>query len=450
MPQDIPRLDEAAVGVRVAAFTTLVGMIMAVLCWIAPALSLDPARLDAALRTAGRTFASGGFSRPARRLLVVVEMAIAVVVLALTGLLYQSVVRLGQVDLGFRAENLLAVDLDPPAELEGATNEAVDRFYDRAISALETIPGVESVGAAGGRPLKGPIGLDSSWLIEGQSTDAAERNSWVNLETITPGYFRTMGTPLIEGRVLDDRDRDTTQPVVVVNEKLARWAWPGQSAVGKRLRVAALDEWSTVVGVVADVRYRELALARFDVYVSYRQSPFAAGDVMVRAAPGASVPQIRDRLRAINPRGVIGITRMADLVAIHQRPWKANLALFGIFAWLTVLLAVVGLYALLASTVVERSREIGVRLALGAGPRRIVALVLGDGARIALFGAGAGLLAAFAGGRLIRALLFETSPLDVVALAAAPIALVGVAITACAIPAFRAARVDPAITLRAE
>ena len=171
---------------------------------------------------------------------------------------------------------------------------------------------------------------------------------------------------------------------------------------------------------------------------------------MVRAAPGASVPQIRDRLRAINPRGVIGITRMADLVAIHQGPWKANLALFGIFAWLTVLLAVVGLYALLASTVVERSREIGVRLALGAGPRRIVALVLGDGARIALFGAGAGLLAAFAGGRLIRALLFETSPLDVVALAAAPIALVGVAITACAIPAFRAARVDPATSLRAE
>ena len=188
VPQDIPRLDEAAVGVRVAAFTTLVGMIMAVLCWMAPALSLDPARLDAALRTAGRTFASGGFSRPARRLLVVVEMAIAVVVLALTGLLHQSVVRLGQVDLGFRAENLLAVDLDPPAELEGATNEAVDRFYDRAISALETIPGVESVGGAGGRPLKGPIGLDSSWLIEGQSTDAAERNSWVNLETITPGY----------------------------------------------------------------------------------------------------------------------------------------------------------------------------------------------------------------------------------------------------------------------
>ena len=183
----MPRLDEAEVNLRVAAFTALVGMTMAVLCWIAPALSLESARLDAALRSAGRTFASGGFSRPARRLLVVVEIAVAVVVLVFTGLLYRSVSRLGQLDLGFRAEHLLAVDLDPPAELERAPNEAVDRFYDDAIAAIEAVPGVESAGAAYGRPLKGPIGLDSSWRLDGQLEDAAGRNPWVNLETITPG-----------------------------------------------------------------------------------------------------------------------------------------------------------------------------------------------------------------------------------------------------------------------
>ena len=234
----------------------------------------------------------------------------------------------------------------------------------------------------------------------------------------------------------------------MVSANLAQWAWPGQPAVGKRLWVAALDEWSTVVGVVADMRYRELRTARFDVYVSYRQSPFSAGDVMVRVGSSAAIPQIRDRLRAINPQGVIRITPMDDLVAIHQTPWKANFALFGVFAWLTVLLAIVGLYALLASTVAERAREIGVRLALGAGTRRIVGLVLGDGVRIALCGIAAGMLTAFAGGRLMRALLFETSPFDAIALAAAPIALITVAIAACTIPAFRAARVDPAITLR--
>jgi putative ABC transport system permease protein len=450
VPQDVPRLDEAAINLRVAMFTAAVGMTMAVLCWIAPALSLDSTRLDTALRSAGRTLSSGGFSRPVRRLLVTGEIAVAVVVLVFTGLLYRSVSRLGELDLGFRAESLLAVDLDPPTDFGGRRNDAIDRFSETAIAAIETVPGVQSAGAAYGRPLKGPIGLDSSWRLEGQLEDAAQRNPFVNLETITPGFFPAMQIRLLDGRLLDNRDRDTTQPVVVVNEKLARWAWPGQSAVGMRLRIAALDEWSTVVGVVSDVRYRELTAARFDVYVSYRQSPFSAGDVMVRVGPAASVHDIRDRLRAINPSGVIRITSMADLVDLHQAPWKANLALFGAFAWLTVLLAMVGLYALLASTVAERAREIGVRLALGAGTRRIVGLVVADGVRIALAGTAAGVLTAFAGGRLIRALLFDTSPVDLLALAAAPLLLLVVAMVACAVPALRATRVDPAITLRAE
>jgi putative ABC transport system permease protein len=449
-PPDIPRLDEVAVNVRVATFTAVVGATMALLCWMAPALSLDSRGLDAELRTAGRAFSSGGFSRPARRLLVVGEIAVAVVVLVFTGLLYRSVSRLGQIDLGFTAENLLAVDLDVPRELASAANQSVDRFYDEAIAAISGTPGVVSAGAAYGRPLKGPIGLDSSWRLEGQLDGEAARNPWLNLETITPGYFDAMPIRLREGRLLDDRDRESTQPVVVVNEKLARWAWPGQSAIGKRMRVAALAEWWTVVGVVADVRYRELTSTRFDLYVSYRQSPFAAGDVLVRVGPGAQIPQIRRRLRAINPSGVIQITPMADLVALHQRPQTATLALFGSFAWLTVALAFVGLYALLAVTVAERGREIGVRLALGAGASRIVGLVLGDGVRLALSGVAVGVLAALAGVRLIRTLLFETSAFDPATFAAAPVALIAIAILACAVPALRATRIDPAITLRAE
>ena len=449
-PQDIPRLDEVSMNLRVATFTALVGVTMALLCWMAPALSLDSRGLDAELRTAGRGFSSGGFSRPARRLLVVGEIAVAVVVVVFTGLLYRSVSRLGQIDLGFTAENLLAVDLDVPPELESAPNESVDRFYDEAIAAIAGTPGVVSAGAAYGRPLKGPIGLDSSWRLEGQLDDEAARNPWLNLETVTPGYFHAMPIRLREGRLLDDRDRDSTQPVVVVNEKLARWAWPGQSAVGKRVRVAALDEWSTVVGVVSDVRYRELTSTRLDLYVSYRQSPFAAGDVLVRIGPGAQIPPIRARLRGINPSGVIQITPMADLVALHRSPWKATFALFGSFAWLTVALAIVGLYALLAVTVGERAREIGVRLALGAGSRRIVALVIGEGVRITLWGVAAGVLAAFVGGRLIRTLLFETSAFDPATFAAAPLAMIAIAILACALPAIRATRIDPAISLRAE
>jgi putative ABC transport system permease protein len=449
-PQDIPRLDEVAVNLRVVTFTALVGATLALLCWIAPALSLDSRALDAKLRTSGRGFASGGFSRPARRLLVVGEIAVAMVVLVFSGLLYRSVSRLGQIDLGFTAENLLAVDVDPPRELESGPDEAVDRFYDAAIATIAGTPGVVSAGAAYGRPLKGPIGLDSSWRLDGQLDDEAARNPWLNVETVTPGYFQAMQIRLRDGRLLDDRDRDTTQPVVVVNEKLARWAWPGQSAIGRRVRVAALDEWSTVVGVVSDVRYRELTSARFDLYVSYRQSPFSTGDVLVRIAPAVQTSQIRARLRAINPSGVIRITPMAELVALHRSPWTATFALFGAFAWLTVVLAIVGLYALLAVTVAERAREIGIRLALGAGSRRIVALVIGEGVRIALWGVAAGVVAALVGGRLIRALLFETNPFDPRTFAAAPIALVAVAIMACAFPAITATRIDPAISLRAE
>jgi ABC-type antimicrobial peptide transport system permease subunit len=175
-------------------------------------------------------------------------------------------------------------------------------------------------------------------------------------------------------------------------------------------------------------------------------------DLVVRTqAPGATVAgSIRGRVRQINPEGVIRIALMEDEVAAHQAPWKANLVFFGFFAGLTVLLAVVGLYAMVASTVVEQSREIGVRLTLGATARRIVGGVLVDGGRIAVIGAAVGVVVSFLGARLIRALLFEVSPLDPVTLAAAPIILFAVAMMACAIPAFRAARVDPAISLRAE
>src|SRR5215213_51423 len=332
-PQDIPRLDEVAVSLRAAAFTALAGAALALLCWVAPALGLDSRALDPELRTSGRGFSSGGFSRPARRLLVVGEIAVAVVVLVFTGLLYRSVSRLGQIDLGFSAVNLLAVDLDVPRELESAPNESVDRFYDDALQTIAGTPGVISAGAAYGRPLKGP---------------------------------------------------------------------------------------------------------------------FPAGDVMVRIGPGGEIPQIRARLRAINPSGVIQITPMAELVALHRSPWTSTFALFGSFAWLTAALAIVGLYAMLAVTVAERAREIGVRLALGAGSRRIVALVIGEGVRIALSGVAVGVVAAGVSGRLIRALLLDTSPFDPRTFAAAPIALVAVAIMACAFPALRATRIDPAISLRAE
>jgi putative ABC transport system permease protein len=237
----IPRVDQASVDARVVIFTAALGAATVVACWIAPVLALRDAEFEPTLRRAGRTVASGGLGHRARRLMVAFEIAVAVVVLTGAGLLYRSVSRLDRLDLGFNPERLIAIEVGLPATIASGTRADVFQFYSRAIDAVANLPFVQATTAVAGRPLKGPIGLDASWEIEGQSRAIAEHNPWVNLETITPTYFATMGARVIEGRAFDDHDRASAQPVVMVNEKLARWAWPGQSAIGKRIRTAGLD-----------------------------------------------------------------------------------------------------------------------------------------------------------------------------------------------------------------
>ncbi|HWW87436.1 MAG TPA: FtsX-like permease family protein, partial [Vicinamibacterales bacterium] len=454
----IPRVDQASVDARVVIFTSALSAATVLACWIAPALALRDAEFELTMRSRGRTVASGGFGHRARRVMVAFEIAGAVVVLTGAGLLYRSVNRLSHLDLGFNPERLLAVEVGLPPTIASGTRADVSQFYSRAIDAVTGVPFVQAIAAVAGRPLKGPIGLDSSWQMEGQSRAAAEHNPWVNLETITPTYFKTMSTRVIAGRAFDDHDRASAEPVVIVNDKLAKWAWPGQSAIGKRVRAAGLDlgrsppPWWTIVGVVADIRYREIASAPFDVYVPFQQSWFTVGDLMIRtSARAASVaPAVRARLRQISPDGIIDVASMEQVVAAHEAPWKANLLFFTLFAGLTMLLAVVGLYAMLASSVAEQWREIGVRRALGASDRRIVRDVLMDGTRIAIPGALAGAVACVVTSRFMGALLFEVRPVDPLTLGGVAIAVLTVTLIACAFPAWRAARVDPAVCLRAE
>jgi hypothetical protein len=275
---------------------------------------------------------------------------------------------------------------------------------------------------------------------------------------MTPGYFRTMGTRLTAGRLFDARDRAGSLPVVIVNERLARWAWPGQSPLGRRIRVAALSggldpaPWWTVVGVVADVRYRELTSAPLDVYVPFEQSPFPPADLLVRARgePQPALGAIRTALRTFNPEGVVSITRMEDEVAAHQAPWRTSLVFFAVFAALTVLLVVVGVYAMLNALVVERTRDVGVRVALGATAGRILGEILADGARVVAAGMVAGALATAAVSQFVAALLFEVSALDRLAIATSLTLVAVTGLLACAVPAMRAARLDPVQVLRAD
>ena len=247
--------------------------------------------------------------------------------------------------------------------------------------------------------------------------------------------------------------------MVVVSEGFAARAWPGMPAIGKRLQVTALNParppgpvWWTVVGVVGDARNREITAPAFDVYVPFAQSPDRIETLVVRTAvsPMPWRRLIRQRLRALNGDGVVSIEAMEDVVSRHEARWHANLALFGAFAILTLVIAVTGLYAMLAHAVVEQSREIGVRLVLGATPGGVAGSVIAGVLPVVAAGGVIGFAGAVVTGRLMRSLLFGVEPLDPVALLVSPLLLAVIAVAACVLPAVRAARTDPAVCLRSE
>jgi putative ABC transport system permease protein len=457
VPQDLPRVEQAVIGARALVYTVGVGACVTAVCALLPLLTLRSSRLEQVLRGAGRIATASRQNRRTRRLLVVAEIAIAVVVLTGAALLYRSVASLSRLDVGFVADRLVAAEVHAPSA-ETADRTKAHQFYTRVIDAVRTMPAVESIAGVAGRPLKGPIGLDSSWQRDGQSVDEAKRNPWANLETVTPGYFATMGIRLLEGRTFTDDDRMETAPVVVVGETFARRTWPGTSAIGKRLRGHGFDErrivppWWTVVGIVADVRYRDLRSPSLDVYVPYDQAEFSIGDIVIRTRGPAqtAIAAIYARLRSADPDGAIRIAAMRDEIAREQTPWRANLLFFAFFAALTAFIAIVGLYGLLASAVAEQAHEFGVRLALGATAGQVIGDVLAGAGRTAVVGAGLGVAAAVAAGRVVQALLFAVSPLDSVALMIAPAVILILAVAASVIPARRAARIDPIVSLRAE
>jgi len=467
MPDGLPRLGDAAIDVDTLLFTAAVGCAAAVLSWIAPAFQ-SGRDLEPALRGSSHTIVAGGLRQPLRRALIIGELAAAVVLLTAAGLMLRSVVSLARLDLGFEARQLLAVKLSPPSST--TTDAEMRMLTERAIADVAAIPGVAAAAGVSNRPLLGSIGSDSPIRLEGQSLEAAGHNPFVNIETATPEYLTTIRGRLRQGRFFTDLDRATTEAVVVVSEGFAARAWPGTSAIGKRLQVTALDRarppgpvWWAVVGVVGDARNREITAAAFDLYVPFAQSPDRVETLVVRTAVSsdAVAPIIRQRLRALNgppPRdgrfgvagSVVSIEAMEDIVSRHEAPWHANLALFGAFAILTLVIAVTGLYAMMAHTIVEQSREIGVRLVLGATPGGVAASVIAGALPIVAAGSVIGFAGAVATGRLMRSLLFGVGPLDPAALVVSPLLLAIIAITACVLPAMRAARTDPAVCLRSE
>jgi putative ABC transport system permease protein len=450
-PAGVPRLGEAHLDGTALAFALSVTLLTVAATALAPALALRGRPLREGLLGGSRTLASGG-SR-LRTALVAGEVALALVVLVGAGLLVRSFLALRQVPLGFDAERVTAVEAGPSQRLGLAEQRA---YVDALLARLRALPGVESAAAVTLRPLWGTVGMDWPFTVEGQSPKDAERNPLLNFETVTPDYFRTMGIPVLRGRAFDERDREGQPGVVVVGESLARREWPGQDPIGRRVKLPLPEteydrEWLTVVGVVGDARYRELTAARLDLYMPYRQSDHPLHHVVLRTRgetaglPAAILRVLREEDPEQPPPRIVAMSDAVSAALGIPRFAARVLSAFGLVA---LLLAALGLYGLVACSVSRRTREIGVRVALGARPADVARLVLGDGIRPALAGVVLGLGGALLASRLLAKLLFGVAPTDLATLAGASALLVAVAGVAAALAGRRALAVDPATTLR--
>jgi putative ABC transport system permease protein len=383
------------------------------------------------------------------------EVALALVVLVGAGLLLRSFKALRDVPLGYDAARVLAVETGPPQERFPELEQR--RLYvDRLLGRLRAIPGVESAAAVTLRPLWGTVGMDWPYTLEGQFQRDAQRNPLLNFETVTPDYFRAMRIPILRGRAFDERDRDGQPGVVIVSAGLAERSWPGQDPIGRRLKIPLPqtpyhDAWLTVVGVAGNARYRELQRTRFDIYMPHRQSsnPTHHAVLRVRGDAASIGPAVVRAVRAHDPElpapELVPLSHAASHALAVPRFAARVFAAFGLVA---LLLAALGLYGLVAHSVARRTREIGLRVSLGARPADVVRLVLREGVLPGLAGTVLGTLAALGASRLLTRLLFGVTPTDGVTLASAAALLVAVSLLAAALPARRALAVEPASALR--
>jgi putative ABC transport system permease protein len=455
VPDGLPRLASIRVDGAVVAFTSAVAFVVATLSGLVPALAASSLDVATALRAGGRGV-GGGISQRGRRTLVVTQVALAVAVVAAAGLLTRSLERLQGTDMGLAHERLVLAELDVPIEPYG-DGERRRQFLEAVLERLSTIPGIEGVTPINSEPFSGATGWDlPRFTAEGQTVDQVAANPSLNFEAVHPTYFSTLGVSIRRGRRFTAADGDLAPRVAIVDDAMASRIWPGQDPIGRRLKFGGLDsrpDWLTVVGVAATTRYRELATPRPTLYVPAQQLMITAGRLAIRTAatPGFVAGAVRDAVRTVAPD--VRVLRVSPYSEYLRRPLatpRFNALLLGAFAAAALLMSSIGLYGVMAASVRRRHAEIGVRLALGATTTSVARLMLGEGLRLALFGAMVGLALAFTVTRVLRGLLFEIEPLDPISLFGAAAILVAAALVATGLPARRATRVDPVELLRTE
>jgi putative ABC transport system permease protein len=454
-PPNVPRLQDAGFQTEVLIFAVGISLLTGLVFGLAPALRAAREDLLTTLRQGGKTSLPAARDR-LRGVLVVGEIALAVVLLVGAGLFLRSAWRLQQVPLGFDANGVLTARLALPAQ-RYESNEAVAAAYRRLLEELRAAPEIRHVGASTNIPLMGG-GIDSGIEIEGKKLTPGTRPS-PSIRLVTDDYVEAIGMTLKRGRTLKAADMaPDAPPAVMINEQLANVAWPGEDPIGKRLSTWTRDpntpEWREVIGVIGDVKtFGPDTPARPELFLPYTQPPSAAWPMFQRSlalvartttAPAALVSTLRRVVRSVDSSVPLSdVQTMEEVLGADGAGPRFNTWLLSLLASAALLLATVGIYGVIAYFVTQRTSEIGLRMALGATPGSVLVMVVRRGALLALAGIAIGLVAALAATRMVTALLFEITPTDLPTYVAGGVGLMIVALLACAVPAVRAVRISP-------
>ena len=455
IPADLYGAATVEIDGRVAAFTIALMIATTLLFGVLPAVRgtrLDP---GAALRASTGRIAGGWASRRTQRALVATEVAIAVILAIGGGVLLRSFMHLSSAPLGFDRVHTLTSEVYLP-DAKYADPAKARAFFREAVTRVTALPGVRAAGGVLLRPLAGPDGFDYPLSVEGIDAEEQRRQPLVNYEAVTPGYFDAAGIPLLEGRSVSTSDDETAQKVVVISAATAQQFWPGESPIGKRLKwgpPTSRQPWVEVVGVVGAARYRDPRVESLDVYVPYTQSPWKLNHLVVRAAgdPRGLTASLRSALAELDPEArAVQVATVGDLAAVALRQPRFQMTLIGAFAVLALLLGAVGIFGVVSFATARRTRELGVRMALGAQGGDVKRLVIGETLRTVAVGIAIGIAGAGVGVRVLRGLVYGVSAADRLTFIAVPLVVTAVAVLAAAIPAHRASRVDPIGVLRAD
>ncbi|HKS42483.1 MAG TPA: ADOP family duplicated permease, partial [Blastocatellia bacterium] len=452
-PENIPRLNEVGIDGRVMAFTFFISLLTGIVFGLAPALRASRVDLNTVLKDGGRSSGGGAGHQQIRKLLIVSEVALSLVLLIGAGLLIRSYQRIVNASPGFNPHNVLSLRLSLPSA-RYSTPDSVFSFYKRLGDRVKELPGIEAVGMNFFLPLSSNSAAWGPITIEGYVPKTASELIISNERFISPDYLRVMGIPLIKGRDFDERDIKGAPEVIIVNEELARRFWPDEDPIGKRIQRGGKGPWRKVVGVVRDDK--EFSLENEPpITLFHPVEQFTIGSrYFVARTTSDSAPMIAavtEEIRALDPElPAYDVSTMEQRVHDALARRRFSMFLLGVFAAFAVVLAAIGIYGVMTYWVNQRTHEIGIRMALGAGQRNILQLVIRQASVLVSAGIVAGLAGAFALTRVMSSLLFGVSATDRFTFIVISLLLAVIALLASYVPARRATKVDPIVALRHE